>query len=204
MMATTESDEERLRKALHLIGEEVGRPAPVRPPRRRHGGMIAGALVTAAVLVIGVLTLSLGDFGRDEGDNDGAGQGQTYAEGIACATFIGTGEVVEVQAADETDRIIVTFEVQEPIKPADGEEIVELNLLNPAIVDDQFALAPGDHVLLEVPQRRDRTPSVSRGAEIEHRSEIIESWLPEAAETTCPPYWREGSTVDPPEVPGAG
>lgn len=203
-MATTESDEERLRKALRLIGAEVGRPDPVRRPRRRRGGMIAGALVTAAVLVIGVLTLSLGDFSGDDGDIDGAGQGQTYAEGIACATFIGIGEVVDVRASDEPDRIIVTFNVQEPIKPAEGTGKMELDLLDPSIVDQQFALSPGDHVLLEVPQRRDMMPSVSRGAEIEHRREIIERWLPEAAETTCPPYWREGSTVDPPAAPGAG
>lgn len=206
MTGTKEPNEERLRRALALIGEEAGRPTPVPPPGRtpwwRSRWGIATALATAAAAAIGVLTFSLGTSGEGGRDTGAAGQGQTEAEGIACSRFIAEGDVVAVRDADIPDRIILTFKVTDPIKPAEGNEQVELNLLDPAVVDPREAFQPGEHVLLMVQQRRDRKPVAFRGDELEAQRSEIERTLPKAAETTCPPYWRENSTVRPPSVPG--
>ncbi|MCT2588371.1 hypothetical protein LHJ74_00140 [Streptomyces sp. N2-109] len=206
MTETTDADEERLRRALTLIGEEAGRGASGPPPRPvwwRTPGRITAALVTAAVVAAGVLAVGLGmDSGEDSADPGAAGQGQTRTEGIACSRFIAEGIVVRVREADTPGRIILTFDVQDRIKPAHGEDHVRLNLFDPAEVDPQDAFRPGEHILLMVQQRRDENPAVFRGEELDFQRSMIKRDLPEARRTECPPYWRENSTITPPPVPG--
>ena len=66
MTHVTKTEEERLRRALAMIGEEAGRDEAPEPRARttpwwRHWGTVAGGLVTAAALCAGVPVLALGD-----------------------------------------------------------------------------------------------------------------------------------------------
>lgn len=191
-----------------MIGEEAGRaedsedPAPARWWRARRG-VLAGALVTAAALCVGVLTLVLGEDAEPvpPTGNQEAGQAQTLPEALACSTLIAEGDVVAVRDAPQPRRVILTFAVQDWIKPDQGDGKVELNLLDPAVVSSRKAFEPGEHLLLIVPERREQEPAAFSGDQIRITRSQIERALPEAAQTECPPVWRPDSTVSPAPIP---
>ncbi|MFD3931784.1 hypothetical protein [Streptomyces sp. NPDC058614] len=219
MAEPTAWEEERLRAALALIGDAVagpdpaaapGRPDPVTPPahpvtpspvrpperashRRRRHALIDGALA-AAVLCAALLTndgwfgdTRSGTAGRAE---DGGGVGQTYAEGIACARLIVEGDVLDVRPAPRTGRVLLTFAVDDWIKPGRGGSTIELDLVDPSVAEVEEPFGEGRHLLLVVPVREDLEADASSGTELTRMREIIDSNWAEAARTVCPPYWK--------------
>ncbi|MFC8824873.1 hypothetical protein ACFT9I_05875 [Streptomyces sp. NPDC057137] len=196
-----EAEGERLRLALTLIGDEASRtepltaaPAPVRVrvrvrrSRRRRKGLLVGALVGAAALCAGMLTLTLPDGGNGRPDSDG--MGQSNQEGIACARLIVEAVVVAVRDAPEDGRLLVSFDVQEWIKPGSGADRIELDLVDPAVAQVQEPWRKGVRVLLTVPLRRDLEAYGFSGKQLEGQRKILDHYLPLAKKTECPEYWR--------------
>ncbi|MEU5155303.1 hypothetical protein [Glycomyces sp. NPDC021274] len=181
-----EPEDEDLRRAVNLIGKEAG----AAPRKRISGGLVAGLVLGASLVIFGTFILVTADFGKNE--RQPFVQSLNEAENIACSEFIAVGEVVSVAPSDVADRIIVTFAVEDPLKPAASPAPVELDVLDPGLSDPQSALQPGDRVLLEVPQREDFPPAVYRGSYLESRVAEIEQYLDEASDTECPPYFQEG------------
>ncbi|MGW3413933.1 hypothetical protein [Streptomyces sp. NPDC000888] len=183
-------------------------PSRVRPPerashRRRRQALIGGALA-AAVLCAALLTNdswfrdtrsgtaadASGSSGRVEDGQDEGGVGQTYAEGIACARLIVEGDVLDVRPAPQTGRVLLTFAVDDWIKPGRGRSTIELDLVDPTAAEAEEPFANGQHLLLVVPVREDLEADVSSGTELTRMRKIIDSNWAEAARTECPPYWK--------------
>lgn len=191
----TEAD---LRRAVNLIGNEAGAGSRKRP----SGGLIAGLALAAFFVAFGGFILLTADFGGNGDNEQPYVQSLSMAENIACSRFMAVGQIVSVAPADEENRIIVTFEVEDPIKPSETQGLVELEVVDPGLSDPENALESGDRVLLAVPRREDHPPAVFRGAYLESQLAEIKQYLDEAAETECPPYFQEGgSTVEMEENP---
>ncbi|MFF3691620.1 hypothetical protein [Streptomyces sp. NPDC002187] len=202
------SDEDVLRRAFALIGEEAGRPEPEFEPgpvplvpvrartvwwRRR--GVVLTAFASAAALCAGVIGAVLIDGGAAEPgatDHSGAsGKGQTLVEWIACARTIAEGDVVTVRQSPSAGRVIVSFEVQEWIKPSRGEKRITLDVVDPTKAGVREPWREGQHLLIVVPQRRDLETDTFRGEQLTWYRGRIEEGLPEAATAECPPFWRD-------------
>ncbi|MFC3493285.1 hypothetical protein [Glycomyces rhizosphaerae] len=175
--------------------------------KRPSGSQVAGWGL-AAVVTISVIALITGTFIGSDTVKHPFVQSLFTAEAIACSKFMAAGQVVSVAPSDVTDRIIVTFAVDDPIKPATDQGTVELDMLDPALTDPQNALQVGEDVLLEVPRREDFETEIFRESDLESRVAGIDRYLDEAAQTECPPYFQEGGETvqmeDPPGDAGLG
>ncbi|MGW1898986.1 hypothetical protein ACWCQB_16400 [Streptomyces hirsutus] len=201
-----QSDEELLRRAFALIGEEAGRPEPDSEPvllahdrtRRvwwRRRGVVMAALASTAALCTGVLVSVLIDDGaakpQSGRDDRASGKGQTLPEWIACARTIAEGDVVTVRQSSEAGRVVVTFDVQDWIKPGRGAQRITLDVVDPAEARVRDPWKEGQHLLIVVPERRDQETDTFRGERLEWYRARIEHGLPEAATADCPPIWRD-------------
>ncbi|WP_405615956.1 hypothetical protein OG292_21925 [Streptomyces sp. NBC_01511] len=201
----TDSEEDRLRRALAVIGEEAGRGDPVKGPvrpraSRRRRGIGIGALVAAVAAGIGLLTLTLGnpntaspgggDRAAPDAGGAGSGQGQTLLEWVACGRTIAVGDVMAVSPSGQDGRLTVTFAVRDWIKPSQGEREIELDVVDPAEARVREPWRVGQHLLIVVPQRRDLETDTFAGAELADNQADIEEALPEAERTPCPTVWR--------------
>lgn len=203
MTGLTDSEENRLRLAFAMIGEEAGRVDPVEeptPPRasRRHKATTIAALATAAAVSIGLLTITLGDpdtaspgGGREA--PDAQGQGQTLLEWVACGKTIAVGDVKAVSPSAKSGRVTVTFTVQDWIKPAHGKHEIDLDVVDPTQARVREPWRVGQHRLIVVPQRRDLETDTFGGAELGTNQARIEEAMPKAAHTQCPAAWRAES-----------
>ncbi|MDA2812011.1 hypothetical protein O4J56_15315 [Nocardiopsis sp. RSe5-2] len=186
-----------------------------RRARLRWAAVGGGALVAAAAA--GLLAVAPEGAGgpRSEpaaGGSPGAGgapgagpeggQGQTLPEWIACSTTIVEGEVTSVEEpvepvdpatggpyGPEPPTVTFTLEVSEWIKPATGEDTVELTVSDPAFVDPREAIEPGAHVLVSIPRTGWGIPDVFEGERLTDTKAEIEAALPEARGTECPEEW---------------
>lgn len=198
MTHVTKTEEEKLRRALAMIGEEAGRDEVVPEPRARttpwwrHWGTVTGGLVTAAALCAGVLVLALGDD-KPTGPSGGnqSGKGQTLEEWIACARVIAEGDVAAVRDSEEPGRVIVTFDVDDWIKPAQGTKRVDLDLVDPTEAGVHPSWKAGTHALIVVPERHDLSADTFEGAQLDRYRDQIERALPKAPEAGCPAYWQD-------------
>ncbi|MFC7219189.1 hypothetical protein ACFQLX_13580 [Streptomyces polyrhachis] len=196
----TAREEQRLRHALTLINDVVGdeearMEAQPHARARRRGALTAGALACIAALAVGIgVALNAGDSsapssnapeGREEADN-----GQSLEEWIACAPVIVEGDVLTVRQAAQ-GRVVVTLEVKDWIKPAQGKKRIELDVLDPTPTGVGEPWQEGSHVLAGVPERRDQPADTFHGAEIATTRARIEGALARAADTVCPPPWRK-------------
>lgn len=191
-----QAEEERLQLALTMIGDEASRSEPLNATRvtlqaggrLQHKGLLVGAFLGAAALCAGALmTVLLYDAG---GRGKSEGMDQSNQEGIACARLIVEAVVVAVRDAPEDGRLLVTFDVQEWIKPASGADRIELDLVDPAVAQVQEPWRKGVRVLLNVPLRRDVEASAFSGKILESQRKILDYYLPLAQKTECPEYWR--------------
>ncbi|MDG5805546.1 hypothetical protein P9869_23345 [Streptomyces ossamyceticus] len=163
---------------------------------RRRGVVLAG-LVSAAALCAGVLGSTLIDGGttnagpdRSGGGENASGKGQTLLEWIACGRTIAEGDVVAVKPSSEAGRVVVTFDVQDWIKPARGAERITLDVVDPTEAGVREPWKQGQHLLIVVPGRRDQETDVFQGDQLRSYRAKIEQGLPDAAGTECPPEWR--------------
>ncbi|MGW5879084.1 hypothetical protein ACWFMI_21305 [Nocardiopsis terrae] len=194
-------EEQRLRRALKLIGDEAGRDpgrggarAVRTAGRRPRRPLMVAALVAVAAVGAGVVAVSvLEDAGTavpGGRETSGAGQGQTLPEAVSCARMIVEGEVTSVEGGEEPNSVTLTLDVQEWIKPESGGPTVRTAVLDPAHVDPEDELTSGTDVLIVVPQLVSRPAEIYEGDRIaEERALIVEN-LPEAERTECPPEWR--------------
>ncbi|MEV4865536.1 hypothetical protein [Streptomyces ossamyceticus] len=164
---------------------------------RRRRVVLAG-LVSAAALCAGVLGSTLIDGGttnsgsdRSGGGENASGKGQTLLEWIACGRTIAEGDVVAVKPSSEAGRVVVTFDVQDWIKPARGAERITLDVVDPTEAGVREPWKEGQHLLIVVPERRDQETDVFQGDQLQSYRAKIEQGLPEAAGTECPPEWRD-------------
>ncbi|WP_159769615.1 hypothetical protein [Streptomyces sp. HM190] len=164
---------------------------------RRRGVVLAG-LVSAAALCAGVLGSSLigdgttnADSDRSGGGANASGKGQTLLEWIACGRTIAEGDVVAVKPSSEAGRVLVTFDVQDWIKPARGAERIILDVVDPTEARVREPWKEGQHLLVVVPERRDQETDAFQGDQLQWYRAKIEQGLPDAAGTTCPPEWRD-------------
>lgn len=196
MEQLTEYDEDRLRRAMTMIGDEAARDdaapaADARAPWWRRRSIAAGALLAAAAVSVGGLSLTLGGGDPSQSpEADPGGQGQTLVEWVACARLIAEGDVVAVREAPEPGRVTVTFAVRDWIKPAQGDDQVTLDVVDPTEAQVREPWTPGGPLLIVVPERHDQPTDTFRGAELTDNREQIESALPRAATTECPAPWR--------------
>lgn len=175
--------------------------------KRPSGSQVAGWSL-AVVVAISVVALITGTFIGNDTVKHPVVQSLSTAEAIACSKFMAAGQVVSVAPSEVADRIIVTFAVEDPIKPATEQGTVELDMLDPSLTDPENALQTGDRVLLEVPRRENFETEIFRESDLEGRVAEIERHLDEAAEAECPPYFQEGGETvqmeDPPGDAGLG
>ncbi|MCX5558484.1 hypothetical protein [Streptomyces sp. NBC_00038] len=177
-------------------------PPPVRPPGRaslprRRLALVGGALAAAVLCAAALLTNDTwfrdtqSGATRTTGPAEDEGSvGQTYAEGIACARLIVEGDVLDVRQAPQAGRVLLTFAVDDWIKPGQGESTVELDLVDPTVAAVEEPFSKGQHLLLVVPVREDLEADASSGTELTRMRKIIDSNWAEAAKTECPPYWK--------------
>jgi hypothetical protein len=208
MTELTRLEEERLRLALGLIADEAGRDAPAPRPApqavwwRRHTMVTTALGAAAAVCALLVGLGALGDTGpagsgsgstgardNESGDHDSS-QGQSSQEYIACARMIAEGDVLAVREAPQQGRVLVTFAVQDWIKPTEGADEVELDLVDPTAAGISEPWAKGQHVLIVVPSREDLVADSFSGSALAGGRSFLEHYLPEAAGVECPPYWK--------------
>ncbi|MFJ4011092.1 hypothetical protein [Streptomyces sp. NPDC090026] len=194
----TEREEARLRIALGLIGEEAQRQGPVSRAaaptvwwrRRQLAGPLAAVAVAAAVVLGVVLSGGATNGARDSGGGDAMARGQSDTEAIACARMIVEGDIVGVRESSDQDRVLVTLDVTEWFKPTRGAERVELDLVDPAIVDADRAYQKGQHVLIYVPTRDDLDANPDIDDEVPSGRKNLEHNLPRSKGVECPPYWK--------------
>lgn len=192
----TESEENDLRLAMRMIGEEAGRAdVPLRPAPRtmwwRRRGMVGSVLVAGAALSVGVLVFWLvdGRSVRSSGITDDD-QGLTNAEWVACARTAAEGEVVSVREASQPHQVVVTLAVQDWIKPAQGANQIEINTVDPEWLEEKPFKA-GQHLLIVDAGRADGEVNYYRGRHVKYERELFKRELPKAAKTDCPAFWRD-------------
>ncbi|MET8538632.1 hypothetical protein ABZV67_45010 [Streptomyces sp. NPDC005065] len=192
MKELSKAEEARLRLALTVIEHEVGGGAPVEGPDartiHRRRGVIARALIAA--VAVGGVAIGLGALltgGDEPGARPGAGgDGKLSTEGmIACAQAIVEGQVVAVRDAPQPDRVILTFAVQDWIKPAAGAQETEFNVLDPAVDGVYRRWRSGEHVLLLIESNREAHVNTFRGDAIAGYRARVERALPKAAGMKC-------------------
>ncbi|MEU0054852.1 hypothetical protein [Streptomyces sp. NPDC006334] len=171
---------------------EEERASSMRPRRRRPALAAAVGLAAVAVLCAALLTASPKDRRAHDGTSrDAGGQGQTYAEGIACARLIAEGDVLDVHPASRPGRVLLRFAVSDWLKPERGAGTVELDLVDPSVAQVEEPFGKGQHLLLVVPLREDLETDASSGAELPRMREVIDANRSKAATTKCPRNWRE-------------
>lgn len=202
----TAADEERLRLALTMIGDEAGRTdgwaadtwadtwagADTRTARAHRTGRrrraLSGALGAVAALGIGAL-LVFGAGGADDEVPADSGQGQNRYEGIACSRLIADGDILAVEDGPE-GRVVLTLAVREWVKPARGPERVRIEVVDPSANGADEPWKPQRDVLLTVPVRPDLWAAAYDGPGRTSELAQMKRDLPRAERTSCPAYWR--------------
>lgn len=190
----TESEQNRLRLGLQMIGDEASRVDPAtarrRPSWSRQRTIVAMAAGAAICLAVLVPLLSDKDPGYT-GTDQGAGNGLTAPQSISCARAIVVGHVVAIRDASKPNRAVLTFAVKSWIKPARGPGNVEFNILDPRPAGDW---SPGTRMVMWLP----RDPSIGATVNREFQGltatrKFYEQALPRAEGVTCPRDWLPDS-----------
>lgn len=200
MTHPTRSEEELLRHAFRLIGEEAGQPdAPHQPlPHAARRRRLAGALIAAAAVGTVLLTVLLTGDGTGSGSADASSQALSDAEEIACAVQIVEGVILEVRDAtapgervpvDELPQVTVSLAVKDWIKPAHGPGRLDIKAADPA-ASGAPPLHKGDRVLFEVWDHPDIDNNYFTGSQLQPKRESVQSALNEGLKSTCPHFWK--------------
>ncbi|MES4904876.1 MULTISPECIES: hypothetical protein [unclassified Streptomyces] len=191
----TESEEDDLRLALRMIGEEAGRadvrprPAP-RTARWRRRGTVGGVLVAAAALSVGALVFWLADGRSVRSSGSADGRGLTSRQEIACARIIADGEVVAVRDASRPHQVVVTFAVRDWIKPAQGAKEIKINTVDPEWLEEKPFKAGQRLLILDLGYPNGEV-LYYQGRHAKWQRDLFKRELPKAAKTECPAFWRE-------------
>lgn len=205
MTRPTEDEENQLRRAFALIGEEAARPesaeesgrdairrraAYSRPERRRgRAALLAAAAACAAALVIGAAVATSG--GSPAPSADGTTRGQTFPELLACSKTIVEGTLKDVRPAGKA-HVRVTMAVDRWLKPGTGPGTTTFDLADPTARDPEEAYGQGDQVLMMIPSNRDQiaTTFPFQGQEIPATRDRIIRTLPGVTDADCPTDFR--------------
>lgn len=191
-MPQTPLDEDRLRRALHLIADQTpAAPDANRPTRRWR----VAAMVAAAVLVVAggayATTRAMQDdapqAGVSEEADQGPGRGQSGPEWIACARYIAIGSVLDVSDGAQKDRLDVTFAVSEWIKPGEGPQTIHLDVVDPRIAQVRPPWEVGGPTLIVVPVNAATEADAFTGSDLDYFRGLVDRFLPAGQTATCPP-----------------
>lgn len=203
-------DEDRLRDALVMIGDEAAKnhprdehldaaPPPGNPPPSRWRGWKTITVVSAAAAaIVGLVVLEVATD-TDAGPSNTASTASQDLSGpqeIACAKSIVEGTVIAVRPGTRPIDVRMTVKVTDWIKPARSDKKA-LTFPTPTAAERQEPpFKTGERVLVIVPPRKISSAVVYR-ASARYKSEAadyvrkqIERDLPEAAHTKCPPWGR--------------
>ncbi|NED91653.1 hypothetical protein G3I76_67715 [Streptomyces sp. SID11233] len=205
MTRPTEDEENQLRRAFALIGEEAAGPeftedsgqGAVRRrvvhsrPERRRGRVVllaAGAACAAALVIVVAVATSGGSSAPSA---DGTARGQTFPELLACSKTIVEGTLDDVRPAGKA-HVRVTISVDRWLKPETGPDTTTFDLADPTVRDPQEAYVQGDRVLMVIPSNRDRiaTTFPFQGQEIPATRDRIVRTLPGVTDADCPTDFR--------------
>ncbi|MGW3658564.1 hypothetical protein ACWD6R_23985 [Streptomyces sp. NPDC005151] len=192
------ADEDRIRLAFGMIGAEAARdsadadrepvPAPVgprRPARRKYlPALILAAVVAGIALSYGAWTDGSGTPSRSPAGRE-AEAGMTWEAVIPCTRVIVEGDVVSVRDAPDSGRVILTFAVDDWLRPAQGRERIDVDVLDPAAEPGSARWKPGEHLLLVVYNFRDQQASYFRGDQIAVTRAAIAPYLKESEGKKC-------------------
>ncbi|MCX4531709.1 hypothetical protein OHA79_35715 [Streptomyces sp. NBC_00841] len=190
------ADEDRIRLALGMIGAEAARdcadadrePVPVgprRPARRKYLPVLILAAVVAGVAVsYGAWTDGSGTPSRRPAGRE-AEAGMTWEAVVPCTQVIAEGDVLSVRDAPESGRVILTFAVDDWLRPAQGRKRIDVDVLDPAAEPGSARWKPGEHLLLAVYDFRDQPASYFRGNQIAATRAAIEPYLKESEGKKC-------------------
>ncbi|WNI33890.1 hypothetical protein [Streptomyces sp. ITFR-6] len=205
MTRPTEDEENQLRRASALIGEEAAGPESAeesgqdavrrrfvhsRPERRRgRAALLAAGAAGAAALVIGVAMATSG--GSSAPAADGTTRGQTFPELLACSKTIVEGTLQGVGPAGKS-HVRVTMSVDQWLKPRTGLDTATFVLADPTQRDPEEAYGQGNHVLMVIPSNHDQiaTTFSFRGQEIPATRDRIIRTLPGVTDADCPTDFR--------------
>ncbi|MER7048390.1 hypothetical protein [Streptomyces jumonjinensis] len=201
MVQFTDAEEERLRAALRMIGEETGRAEesekPPALPNRviwwRRRGAAGGLLAAAAAAAIG---LGIALDGDDSGGRSGTGgDAKLSTEGwIACSQAMVEGDVVSVREAPQPGRVILTLTVTDWLKPDTGKKQADFNVVDPERDGAYKRWKPGERLLIVISQERDEHVTAygpdayitsHGGPDIAEVRARIEKAMPKAVGMTC-------------------
>ncbi|UYM07588.1 hypothetical protein [Solicola gregarius] len=157
-------------------------------------------LVAASIVAAAVATAVYAN-GSDP-DQD-ASQALTGAEEIACAYRIVEGTIVSTKRTTKALEVWMTIAVDDWIKPAAETRATTRVLTGSARFNETRPYEPGQRVLVLVLGKPDAAvgnlATLYRGKEADWQRRRIERYLPEAADTTCPDFWRHPDRHDAPD-----
>ncbi|MHC5260809.1 hypothetical protein ACYSUO_23245 [Streptomyces sp. UC4497] len=194
MTPATESEEELLRRAFHIIGDEAGKPDREASPRilGRHRGRTV-ALIAAAAVSIGLLAYGLTGNDDESASGEASSRALKPAERIACAAQIVDGTVLTVRPAPEQEgqrpEVTVSLTVKDWVKPTQGPGKLEIEIPEPKQAGAPL-LRTGDRVLFEVWNHPDIDNTYFTGRKIEVTRKSLYGALGDRSKSTCPDFWK--------------
>lgn len=191
--------EDDLRHGLHVIAEHTNNetaasvgssfvstrldvPDDHRGWMRRLGVALAGAAAVGTVVFVG------SQFSAPKSP-DVQDRGQTWAEWVSCGRLIFIGTVAETRSAG--DRTIVTFHVNEWLKPTSGDAVVAVDLPPTPAGNQTPWSTDAEQQLVVVPQRSDLPADIFTGKEQADYAPRVREFLDEPSQPACPQPWRD-------------
>ncbi|UYM07589.1 hypothetical protein [Solicola gregarius] len=189
-------EEERLRRAMTMIGDEAATDTP-RSQSPHSRWTRPGILVAACIAAVAVIATAL--YASDGSDPDQeASQALNGPETVACANRIFEGTIRTIDPTDRRSRVRMTVAVSRWYKPTDqSKRIATFVAFSTRAADVVRAYAPGQHVFIVeydppwTPVYADRAISISR-------SEVV-PYLKQGAHTKCPDFWLHPDRHDVPD-----
>ncbi len=119
---------------------------------------------------------------------------QSAPQWLSCARQVIDANVLAKRGGDP-GRVLVTFAVQEWVKPVQGKDSVTLDLPVPT-AQGRKPWRVGTRYLVVVPRNTRLAPNAFTGSQITHYRKVVDTNLPEAAATPCPKFWRNAKPGD--------
>lgn len=191
MTELSDYEEDQLRRAMELIGEEAGHSEsveePIRPIWRRRRVKAVGALAAAAAICAAIVIGNLGGTTGKQAEPHSAepDRGYTIAQVMACTRIIGVGSIVSMRSVEQSNHALLTLRMEDWIKPANGAKQITINVLDPRSSDTQ-SWEPGKRMLFYVYRKTDEIASVRGKTLISQKQREYERVVSRPNQPKCP------------------